>query len=250
MVQRLSHSTRSPTRQLMCQTDRGCVAYDQISSSSASDSARSKPLDPGHAPASEIQHAPAAFGMGANQRMQRAGCLARIVGRSDALPDIAAAVVGAVVLDPQPQRPLTQRGGQALERRVHVAEPCVAAGGRNFQRVEHARLGRMRADRTCRCARPPPRCRGCRSPRHFRSRSKRHRFPACHWRCAGHFPESALIQLAEPARERDQIRVRNALIAKHEHLMIDPRLVDGGEAGIVKPPQVNVVTSAPNECPA
>jgi hypothetical protein len=49
-----------------------------------------------------------------------------------------------------------------------------------------------------------------------------------------------MIQVAEPAGEGDQIRIRNVLIAKYEHLMSDPRLMDGGKAGVVEMPQVSV----------
>jgi hypothetical protein len=46
-----------------------------------------------------------------------------------------------------------------------------------------------------------------------------------------------MIQVAEPAGESNQIRTRNALISKYEHLVSDPRLMDGG---VVKSPQDNV----------
>lgn len=64
-----------------------------------------------------------------------------IVGRGHALADVAAAVVGPIMLDPQIERPIAQGGRQHLERRIHVAER-VAAGGRDFERIQHARLGR------------------------------------------------------------------------------------------------------------
>ena len=53
----------------------------------------------GVAPAAEIEHAPPGVGMGADQRMHGARRGPRIVGRGDALAQIAAAVVGAVMLD-------------------------------------------------------------------------------------------------------------------------------------------------------
>ena len=51
------------------------------------------------APAAEIEHEPPGVGVGADQRMHRTRRYPRIVGRGDTLAQIAAAVIGAVVLD-------------------------------------------------------------------------------------------------------------------------------------------------------
>ena len=58
-----------------------------------------KPEQIGVAAPAEIEHAPAGIGMRAHQRVHGARRGQRIVGRRDALAHIAAAVVGAVMLD-------------------------------------------------------------------------------------------------------------------------------------------------------
>ena len=101
IVQRLSHSTRSPTRQRCAEAEGRTRRVRPDFVQQRLGVRKLQPLDPGHAPAAEIQHAAPALRMGADQRVQRAGRLPRIVGRRYALPHIAAAVVSTVMFDPQ-----------------------------------------------------------------------------------------------------------------------------------------------------
>ena len=91
------------------------------------------------APAAEIKHAPPGVGMGADQRVHGPRRRSWIVGRGDALAQIAAAIIGTVVLDLQVGDPAFQLIRQRLVDRVHAAERGVAAGRRHLERVQHAR---------------------------------------------------------------------------------------------------------------
>ena len=78
------------------------IPADRRSSTARRAAPRIRELEPdqiGVAAAAEIEHAPAGVRMRAHQRMHGARRGERIVGRRDALAHIAAAVVGAVVLD-------------------------------------------------------------------------------------------------------------------------------------------------------
>src|SRR5580658_2380781 len=49
-----------------------------------------------------------------------------------------------------------------------------------------------------------------------------------------------VIQIAEPAGEGDQVEIAQALTAKQQHLVIDPRAVDGGERLIIDRTQIDI----------
>jgi hypothetical protein len=48
-----------------------------------------------------------------------------------------------------------------------------------------------------------------------------------------------VIQVAEPAGERNQVRVAQCLVAEQQDLMVDPGLMDRGETGVGDAPQVD-----------
>src|SRR6478672_5442356 len=89
--------------------------------------------------APEIEHAPAGVRMRADQRMHRTWRGGRVVGRGHALTHIAAAVIGPVMLDLEAGDVILQRLRQRLVDAVHRTKLGIAAGGRHFEGVEHAR---------------------------------------------------------------------------------------------------------------
>ena len=113
MVQRLSHSTRSPTRQTCSQVNSGALDESPQLVEQGLGLRQFEPDQIGVAPAAEIEHAASGVGMGADQRMHGARGGPRIVGRGDALAQVAAAVVGAVMLDLQTGDPRFSCGGSA-----------------------------------------------------------------------------------------------------------------------------------------
>src|SRR3979490_2840541 len=90
-------------------------------------------------PAAEIKHAAPGVGVGADQRVHGARRGPWIVGWGDALAQIAATIVGAVVLYLQVRDLALQATRQCLVDRVHAAKRSVAAGRRDLESVKHTR---------------------------------------------------------------------------------------------------------------
>ena len=74
--------------------------------------------------------------------MPGAGRRHGIIGRRHAFAQVAARIVGAVMLDAPAFDPAPQVGRQCLAGRLHAAEPGVAAAFRDLQRIEHGGVGR------------------------------------------------------------------------------------------------------------
>jgi hypothetical protein len=197
-------------------------------------------VDIGVAAAAEIDAFAAGLGMGADQRVQGAGGGTRIVGRGHPGTRIAAAVAGAVMLDPEPGKLPFQRGRQNLVGAIHVEEAGVAAGRRYFERVKHARLGRML----------PVGHIGVPHQRGIAETADRdavidHVGDDIDLRVAVDETPAVLldrrrIEGAEAAIEGEQI-VAEALAAKQEHQVIEPGAMDRGEAGLVEFAQIDPV---------
>ena len=80
--------------------------------------------------------------MDADQRMHRAWRGDRVVGRRHTLAQIAAAIVGAVVLDLEAGDAVVEPLRQRLVDAIHRAERGVAPDRRHFERIQYARLRR------------------------------------------------------------------------------------------------------------
>jgi len=200
-----------------------------------------KPLEPGVAPPSKIQMPASSFGMDGHERVQRARRGAWIVARRDAGADVAAAVVGAVVLDAQRPHALAHVLGQCVPPAVHRAEVRIATTRRDLERVEGARLGRVgqvghvgvpdrlagaetadgravlddvRNDIDLRMAFDEP---------------------------AAVLLDRCMVERPEPAAERDQVVVRELLAAHQDNRVIEPRLIEGAERRIVNRSQIRTV---------
>ena len=105
---------------------------------------RRQALHVGIAPPPEIERRRAVDRMAADGRMPGAGRLVRIVGRRHAFAHIAAAVVGAVVLDAASlDACLSRAAGNAVPGGLHAEEIGVAAARRNFQPVQHRGIRRQ-----------------------------------------------------------------------------------------------------------
>ena len=198
-----------------------------------------QPLEPRVAAASEVEMPTSGLGMRADQRMQRAGRGARIVGRRDTGADVPAAVVGAVVLDAQLERGRTELLRQRIPGAVHGAEARVAAARRNLERVERTGLRRVWQVRHVRV------------PHGFTGAETADRHAVLdHVRDdvnlgmpldepASVLLDGRVIERAEPAAERDQIVISELLMAKEDDRVVEPRLVNGGEGRVVDGAQID-----------
>ena len=99
-------------------------------------------FDVGVATPAEVERGAAVDRVTQNCGMPGARRCHRIVGRRHAFAEIAAGIVGAVVLDPAPFDLAPEVGRQSIACRLHAGEPGVAAGRRDFQRIEHRCVGR------------------------------------------------------------------------------------------------------------
>ena len=198
-----------------------------------------QPFEPRVAAPAEIEMPPSGFRVDADERMKRAGGGARIVARRDAGAEVPAAVVRAVVLDAQRQSGRAQVLGERVPRTVHRAEARVAAGWRNFERIERAGLRRVGQVRHVGV---PDRLAGAEAAdgdavfndvRHDIDLRKAFDEPAAvllDWR---------LVERAEPPAEGDQVGVGELLIAEQDDGVIEPRLVDGGERRVIDRAQID-----------
>jgi len=196
-------------------------------------------LEPRVAAPAEIQVAASRFGVDGDEQVERAWRGARIVARRDAGADVAAAVVGAVVLDAEVQRGRAQLRGERVPRTVHRAEAGVAAAGRNFECVQRARLRRV------------GQVRHVGVPDGFAGAEAADRDPVLDdvrhhvdLRMAVDEPppvllDGRLVERAEAAAERDQVAVGQLLIAKQHDGVIEPRLVDRCVGRIIDRSQID-----------
>src|ERR1700730_18567643 len=90
----------------------------------------------------EKKHAPAGLRMCTRQWVHGARRTERIVCWRDTLAQVAAAVVGAVVLDLEVRDTVLQFVRERVVDGVHAAKRCITPCGRHFESVEHARLWR------------------------------------------------------------------------------------------------------------
>jgi len=196
-------------------------------------------LQPCVAAASEIQVRSSTLRMDADERMQRARCGARIVGGRDTGADVTAAVVGAVMLDAQRGGTSAQVLGQCVPGAVHRAEVGVAAVCRHLERVERARFRRIRQVRHVRV---PDGLAGTEAAdRHPVLDNIRHDVDlgmAVH-KSTSVLLNGRVIERAEAAAERDQVRVGEMLIADEHDRVIEPRPIDGSEALVVHRSQID-----------
>jgi sodium-dependent dicarboxylate transporter 2/3/5 len=190
-------------------------------------------FEPRVAAAPEIQVAPARFRVNADERMQCAGSRPRIVAWGDAGADVSAAVVRPVVLDAHRERARAELRGERTPCAVHRAEAGVAAGRRNLERVERARLRRFGQVRHVRV---PHRLAGAEAAnrdavlddvRHDVDLGMPFDEPAAV------LLDRRLIEGAETAAERDQIAIAELLIAEQQYRMVEPRAMDLREGRLV-----------------
>ena len=181
--------------------------------------------------------------------MNGAGRDARVVGRGDALPDIAAAIVGAVVLDLELVDPLFQLRGERIVNCIHAAERSVAARGRHFERVEHAGLGRQLQVRHVGV---PDRLAGAQAA----DRLSVHHHVGNHVDLRHAFDEAPAgfldrgpVELAEAPAERHQIGVAEPLVADEDHRMLVPGAGDPREHGVTQIAEIDSADFGAERCP-
>ena len=192
-----------------------------------------QPFEPRIAAASEVQMPPAGFRMDADEWMQRAGSRTRIVRRRHAGADVSAAVVRAVMLDAHPERSRAEVLGQRVPRTVHRAETCVATGRRNLERVQGARLRRIRQVRHVRV---PDGLSGAETANRdavFDDVRYDVDLGMSFDEAAAVLLDGRVIERAEPPAERDQIGVAELLIAEQQHGVLEPRAIDLREGRVV-----------------
>lgn len=198
-----------------------------------------QPFEPRVAAAAEIEVPSAGFWMHADERMQRAGGGPRIVGRRHAGTDVATAVVRAVMLDAQGEGASTEVVGERIPRAVHGAEARVAAAVWNLERVQSARLRRVRQVRHVGV---PDGFAGAEAAnRHAVLDDVRHDvdFGKAFDEPPAVLLDGRVVERAEPPTERDQILVGQLLAAEEHDRMIEPRLIDGGERRVIDGTQID-----------
>ena len=172
--------------------------------------------------------------MADHRRVPGARRLVRIVGRRHAFAQVAAAVVGAVVLDAAAAHLGLQRIGQRRPGGLHAEHPGVAAGRRHFQRIEHRGVGRRR--QIAHVGVPDGLARA--------ERADRRAFVVEHvrddvdvriafGRLAAVLLDRRRIELAEAAREGQQVVVGQLLVAEEQGAVAIPGLLDLGEFRVV-----------------
>ncbi len=197
-------------------------------------------FDIGIAPAPEIERGAAVRRMAQDRRMPGARRGDRIVGRRHAFAQVAAGIVGAVVLDAPAFDLAPQIGGQGIAGGLHAAEPGVAAGRRDFQREQHRGVGR-RVEIAHVCV-PDGLA--------VAERADRISVPVEHVRhdidvgIAGRADPAAFlvgrrVEFAEAAAERQEIVVGELLAGQQDHRMAMPGTLDSREVGIAQAAQID-----------
>jgi sodium-dependent dicarboxylate transporter 2/3/5 len=192
-----------------------------------------KPLEPGIAAASEIQMSAPAFRMHADERMEHARSGARIVGRRDARANIAAAVIGPVMLDAQGDCTSTEMLGQRIPRAVHGAEIRVATLRGDLERIECARLRRVRQVRHIRV---PDRLAGAEAANghtvlHDIGDDVDLWMPV--HKSTAVLLNRRVIERSEATAEGNEVGIGERLIPEQHDGVIEPRFVNRPEDGVV-----------------
>ena len=207
-----------------------------------------QPLEPCVAAPAEIQMPAPGLGVDAHEGVERPWRGARIVGRRHAGAKVAPAVVRAVVLDAQLQRGRAQLRWQRVPRAVHRAEAGIAAARWNLERVERARLRRVGQVRHVGVPDGFARAEAADGDAAFDDvrhdvdlRVALDETPAV-------LLDGRLVQRAEAAAEGDQVGVAELLIAEQDDGVIEPRLVDSREGGLVYRPQVDTADFGAKRC--
>jgi sodium-dependent dicarboxylate transporter 2/3/5 len=195
--------------------------------------------EPGVPAASEIQMTTAGFRVDGDEWMQRPGGLARIVGRRDAGADVAAAVVGAVVLDAHCMHAAAQILGEPIPRAVHGAEAGIATGRRHLERVERARLRRVGQVRHVGVPDRFARAKAADGDAVLDDVRHDVELGKAVNEAAAVLLDRRLIEGAEPAAERDEVRVAKLLIAEEQNRVVQPRAVDLVEGPVVQRAQID-----------
>jgi phosphate-selective porin len=192
-----------------------------------------EPLQPGVATAPKVEMASSRFRMHTDERVQRARRGAWVVSRRDARADVAAAVEGAVMLDAHGERASAQFLGQRIPRAVHRAEVRVPATRRDLERVERARLRRVW--QIGHIGVPYRFARAKAADRDAVLHDIRHDVDlgVALDKTASVLLDGCVVERAEPAAERDQVRVGKMLITKQDDRVIEPRPGDDIEADLV-----------------
>jgi solute carrier family 13 (sodium-dependent dicarboxylate transporter), member 2/3/5 len=198
-----------------------------------------QPLEPRVAAPAEIEMAAPGLGVDAHERVERAWRGARIVGRRHAGANVAPAVVRAVMLDAQLQGGCVQLRGQRVPRAVHRAEAGIATARWNLERVERARLRRVGQVRHV--GMPDGFARAEAADGDAVLDDVRHDvdFRVALDETPAVLLDRRLIQRAEAAAKGNEIGVAKLLIAEQNDRVIEPRLVDSREGGLVYRPQID-----------
>ena len=196
-------------------------------------------LEPGVPASAKVEVLTSGFRMDAHEGMQRAGRLARIVGRGDAGTNVSAAVVGAIVLDAHRPNPIAHVVPETIPGAVHGAEAGVSARCRYFEREEGAGLRRVGQIRHVRV---PDGFAGTEAADGHAVlddvRDDVDLGEAVN-EAAAVLLDRRLIERAEPAAERDEIRVAEMLIAEEQDRVVQPGAIDFLERPVVQGTQIN-----------
>ena len=198
-----------------------------------------QPLEPRVAAPAEIEMPAPGLGVDAHERVERAWRGARIVGRRHAGAHVAPAVVRAVVLDAQPQRARAELRGERVPPAVHRAEAGIAAARWNLERVERARLRRVGQVRHVGVPDGFARAEAADGDAAFNDVRDDVDFRVALDEPPAVLLDGCLVQRAEAAAEGNEIGVAKLLIAEQDHRVIEPRLVDHREGGLVYRPQID-----------
>ena len=198
-------------------------------------------LEPRIAASSKVQMPAARFRMHTDERVEGSGGGARIVGRRDPCSDVSAAVVGAVMLDAQPERCRTQIVRQRIPRAVHRAEARVAARQWNFERIERARFGWIGQVRHVGVPHGLTGTEAADSDALFDDVRDDVNLGMAVDEPAAVLLDRCMVERPEPAAERDQVVVRELLAAHQDNRVIEPRLIEGAERRIVNRSQIHTV---------
>ena len=189
----------------------------------------------------EVQMTTAGFGMHTDKRMERSRRGAWVVSRRDPCANVPTAVVRAVMFDADVQHPRTQIFGQGVPRTIHRAEARVAARRGNFDRVERARFRRIRQVGHVGV---PYRLAGAEAADGdavFDDVGHDVDLRMTFDKPTSVLLNRRLIEDAEAAAEGDQIGVAEVLIAKQDHRMVEPCLIELCERRVIDRPEIDTV---------
>ena len=177
---------------------------------------------------SQIQHRPAGFGMGADQRMNRTGDIVAITKLLfEPFAGFASRIVRGIVFAGERRDTALQIVRQRVIGGIHVTEAGIAASLWRFQRIEKARHRRI-VDIGHVCV---PDQLGITEPAdglpvldHIGNDREMRQLRDIGF--SGH-RDRREIEIAQPGAEIEKRRIGKSLAAKHQHQMILPRLKKG-----------------------